>query len=72
MEAHDPTLLSLYRCSFHILPTLSMAKLPMKKKLPSVKVSANLCGLPNTIGSPTTNASTKKATDSNNDTTKPW
>lgn len=51
--------------------TLSMAKLPMKKKLPRVKVNANLCGLKTIVGRPITNARAKKTTDSSNASTKP-
>ena len=52
--------------------TLSMAKLPMKKKLPNVNVKANLCGLKMIVGSPMKNARAKNTTDNSRATTKPW
>lgn len=54
-----------------VLVTLSMAKLPMKKRLPRVNVRANLDGFIKMVGRPITNASTKKKTESSNATTKP-
>lgn len=50
---------------------MSMAKLPMKKRLPRVKVRANLDGFKTIVGRPITKASTKKKTESSNATTKP-
>lgn len=48
-----------------------MAKLPMKKRLPSVNVKANLLGLIRIVGIPIKNASAKNRTDKSNATTKP-
>ena len=49
---------------------LSIAKLAMNDKLPSVKVSANLCGLSMTVGRPTKKASRKNATLTSKASTK--
>lgn len=52
--------------------TLSMAKLPMKQRLPKVNDIANLDGLNAKAGSPITNARMKNSTDSRKANTKNW
>lgn len=52
--------------------TLSIAKLPMKNKLPSVKDMANLDGANMRVGRPIKNARAKKSTDTSKANTKNW